>query len=55
MFWVSFIIQIKKKWIYVVGISMIILVGFSRLYLGGTLSYRYNWWNSNWNYMDVYI
>jgi membrane-associated phospholipid phosphatase len=34
MFWVSFIIQIKKKWVYIVGISMIILIGFSRLYLG---------------------
>ena len=33
-FWVSCIIQIKKKWIYIVGILVIILVGFSRMYLG---------------------
>ncbi|MGK0465212.1 phosphatase PAP2 family protein [Clostridium sp.] len=33
-FWVSAIIQKKKKWIYVVGIIMILLVGLSRLYLG---------------------
>ena len=33
-FWFSAIIQIKKKWIYVVGITMIFLVGLSRLYLG---------------------
>ena len=33
-FWVSAIIQIKRKWIYVVGITIIFLVGLSRLYLG---------------------
>ncbi|MBZ9633949.1 phosphatase PAP2 family protein [Clostridium sp. FP1] len=34
MFWVSWIIQVKKKWMYMVGILAIILVGISRLYLG---------------------
>jgi len=33
-FWVSWIIQSKRKWIYIVGITAILLVGFSRLYLG---------------------
>ena len=33
-FWFSWIIKVRKKWIYVVGILAIILVGFSRLYLG---------------------
>lgn len=33
-FWVSWIVQLKRKWIYVVGITAILLVGFSRLYLG---------------------
>jgi len=33
-FWVSFINQIRKKWIYAVGILVISLVGFSRMYLG---------------------
>lgn len=34
IFWVSWIVQLKRKWIYVVGIAAILLVGFSRLYLG---------------------
>ncbi|MCJ7691346.1 MAG: phosphatase PAP2 family protein [Clostridiaceae bacterium] len=33
-FWVSSIIRIKRKWIYIVGISIIFLVALSRLYLG---------------------
>lgn len=33
-FWTSCIIKIKRKWIYIVGIIAIILVGISRLYLG---------------------
>ena len=33
-FWVSWIVQLKSKWIYIVGITAILLVGFSRLYLG---------------------
>lgn len=33
-FWVSCIIKIKRKWIYIVGISIIFLVAISRLYLG---------------------
>jgi len=33
-FWVSFMAKTKKKWVYVVGILAIILVGFSRMYLG---------------------
>ena len=33
-FWVSFMLKTKKKWIYVVGILAIMLVGFSRMYLG---------------------
>ena len=32
--WVSAIIQVKKRWMYITGISAIILVGCSRLYLG---------------------
>jgi membrane-associated phospholipid phosphatase len=32
--WVSSIIQVKKRWMYITGISAIILVGCSRLYLG---------------------
>ncbi|WP_291632568.1 phosphatase PAP2 family protein [Clostridium sp.] len=34
MFWVSWMIKEKKKWIYIVGILIIILVAVSRLYLG---------------------
>jgi len=33
-FWASCIIHVKKKWIYLVGILAILLVGYSRLYLG---------------------
>jgi membrane-associated phospholipid phosphatase len=33
-FWISCIIQVSKRWIYVVGILAILLVGISRLYLG---------------------
>lgn len=33
-FWVSAIIKVKRKWIYVIGITIIFLVGLSRLYLG---------------------
>ena len=33
-FWVSCIIAIRRKWIYIVGILAILLVGYSRLYLG---------------------
>jgi len=32
--WVSSIIQVKKGWMYITGISAIVLVGCSRLYLG---------------------
>ncbi|HEY8892181.1 MAG TPA: phosphatase PAP2 family protein [Clostridium sp.] len=34
IFWISFINQIRKRWIYVIGILVISLVGFSRMYLG---------------------
>ena len=33
-FWVSCILQIRRTWIYIVGILAILLVGYSRLYLG---------------------
>ncbi|MCB2294040.1 phosphatase PAP2 family protein [Clostridium algoriphilum] len=33
-FWISCIIHVHRKWIYLVGILAIILVGYSRLYLG---------------------
>ena len=33
-FWISCIVQIRKGWIYIVGTLIILLVGFSRLYLG---------------------
>lgn len=33
-FWTSVMIKLKKKWINVVGVIFIILVGISRLYLG---------------------
>ncbi|MBX4264760.1 phosphatase PAP2 family protein [Clostridium estertheticum] len=33
-FWISCIIKVKRKWIYIVGILAIILVSISRLYLG---------------------
>lgn len=33
-FWVSWMVQLKRKWIYIFGITAILLVGFSRLYLG---------------------
>ncbi|MGH4123358.1 MAG: phosphatase PAP2 family protein [Clostridium sp.] len=33
-FWISWIDQVKRKWMYIVGILAIILVGISRLYLG---------------------
>jgi len=33
-FWISCIIQVRKRWIYIVGILAIILMGYSRLYLG---------------------
>lgn len=33
-FWISCVVQIKKRWIYIVGTMIILLVGFSRLYLG---------------------
>ncbi|MBU3187997.1 phosphatase PAP2 family protein [Clostridium bowmanii] len=33
-FWVSWMVRLKRKWIYIVGISAIILVAFSRMYLG---------------------
>lgn len=33
-FWISSIIQVRRKWIYIVGTLAIFLVGFSRLYLG---------------------
>ncbi|MFT5871715.1 MAG: membrane-associated phospholipid phosphatase [Clostridium sp.] len=34
MFWVSWMIKEKKKWIYISGILIIFLVSISRLYLG---------------------
>lgn len=33
-FWISVISNTKKKWSYILGITIIILVGFSRIYLG---------------------
>jgi len=33
-FWISSIIQVRKKWIYIIGIVVILLVAYSRLYLG---------------------
>jgi membrane-associated phospholipid phosphatase len=33
-FWVSCIVKVRRKWIYIVGILAILLVGYSRLYLG---------------------
>jgi len=33
-FWVSWIVQVRKKWIFIVGILAIFLVGYSRMYLG---------------------
>lgn len=33
-FWVSCIIKVRRKWIYIVGLLAIILVSLSRLYLG---------------------
>ncbi|MGV8983052.1 phosphatase PAP2 family protein [Clostridium sp.] len=33
-FWVSWMIQLKRKWIYVVGTAAIALVAYSRMYLG---------------------
>jgi membrane-associated phospholipid phosphatase len=33
-FWTSCIVKVRKKWFYIVGITIILLVGFSRLYLG---------------------
>jgi len=33
-FWISCIIHVRKKWIYLVGILVILLMGYSRLYLG---------------------
>ena len=34
IFWISWMVQIRKKWIYIVGITAIILVAYSRMYLG---------------------
>lgn len=33
-FWTAIMIQLKKKWMYVIGCSLIFLIGISRLYLG---------------------
>ncbi|MGH4140229.1 phosphatase PAP2 family protein [Clostridium sp.] len=33
-FWVSWMVQLKRKWIYIFGTIAIILVAFSRMYLG---------------------
>jgi acid phosphatase family membrane protein YuiD len=33
-FWTSMMLEIKSKWLYFVGIILIILVGISRMYLG---------------------
>lgn len=33
-FWTSMMLEIKSKWIYLIGIILIILVGISRMYLG---------------------
>lgn len=33
-FWITFMLHLRKKWIYAAGTVCIILVGFSRLYLG---------------------
>ncbi|MBZ9686255.1 phosphatase PAP2 family protein [Clostridium estertheticum] len=33
-FWVSWIVQVRKRWIYIVGITVILLVAYSRMYLG---------------------
>lgn len=33
-FWISCIIKVRRRWIYIVGILAIILMSFSRLYLG---------------------
>ena len=33
-FWVSWMIEVKRKWIYIVGTTVIFLVGYSRIYLG---------------------
>ena len=32
--WISAIIQVRKRWVYIIGILAIVLVGCSRLYLG---------------------
>ena len=32
--WTSIMVKVKKKWMYVLGIVLIVLVGISRLYLG---------------------
>lgn len=33
-FWFSWIVQVRKRWIYIVGITAILLVAYSRMYLG---------------------
>jgi hypothetical protein len=33
-FWTRIMLELRRKWIYVVGISIIFLVGLSRIYLG---------------------
>ena len=33
-FWISCIVQVRRKWIYIVGTLVILLVGYSRMYLG---------------------
>ncbi len=33
-FWTSFMVNFKKRWLYILGTIIIILVGISRLYLG---------------------
>jgi len=34
IFWVSWIVKVRKRWIYIVGVTAILLVGYSRIYLG---------------------
>jgi membrane-associated phospholipid phosphatase len=34
VFWYSMMLELRKKWLYAAGISLIILVGLSRMYLG---------------------
>jgi len=34
IFWISWMIQLKRKWIYIVGTTVILLVAYSRMYLG---------------------